>query len=207
MAPDSKFNAQQREHMESYYAEWYEVYTNKQDKNGLSPAKWKNQTADTILKSPLFYNQLPTAEDPVKGTTPEKWKQRLMEIFKNKATQDNLKGNKRSSKAHAGSGSHGPGGEVSLLASVKSFFTRPTLIGQRLLEIKEKEMIMQDANAWAKKAKEKVMKDANAQVDLVEETEEKEKIMKDTLARVKIILRAIQFYGPAAKAAWDALSP
>ncbi|KAF7336310.1 hypothetical protein MVEN_02179300 [Mycena venus] len=51
------------------------------------------------------------------------------------------------------------------------------------------------------------MKDANAQADLVEETEQKEKIMKDALARVKIILRAIQFYGPAAKAAWDALSP
>ncbi|KAJ7806034.1 hypothetical protein B0H14DRAFT_3484408 [Mycena olivaceomarginata] len=81
---------------------------------------------------------------------------------------------------------------------------RPTLTGRRLVEIEEKEEIMKDANARAKAEKEKIMKDANARADLLEEIEEKEKIMQE--ARAKSMLRAIQFYNPAVKAAWNALS-
>jgi hypothetical protein len=73
-----------------------------------------------------------------------------------------------------------------------------------LVEIEEKEEIMKDANARAKAEKEKIMKDANARADLLEEIEEKEKIMQE--ARAKSMLRAIQFYNPAVKAAWNALS-
>ncbi|KAJ7695546.1 hypothetical protein B0H14DRAFT_2588490 [Mycena olivaceomarginata] len=211
MAPDSKFTPPQLAHIASYYAEWDEVYANKQDKTGDTPARWKNKTADAILKSPLFFNQLPTVEeDSSRGTTLDKWKKRLVERFKNKKTQDNLKGsNSRPSpsNANAGGGSHAThsqSSEVSPLASARSFFMRPTLTGRRLVEIEEKEEIMKDANARAKAEKEKIMKDANARADLLEEIEEKEKIMQE--ARAKSMPRAIQFYKPAVKAAWNALS-
>ncbi|KAJ7845876.1 hypothetical protein B0H14DRAFT_3454793 [Mycena olivaceomarginata] len=156
MAPDSKFTPPQLAHIASYYAEWDEV--------------WKNKTADAILKSPLFFNQLPTVEeDSSRGTTLDKWKKRLVERFKNKKTQDNLKGSSNSrpspSNANAGGGSHAThsqSSEVSPLASARSFFMRPTLTGRRLVEIEEKEEIMKDANARAKAEKEKIMKDANA---------------------------------------------
>ncbi|KAF7362881.1 hypothetical protein MVEN_00638000 [Mycena venus] len=152
MVSDSKFTKDQVAHIEGYLDELKEAIVSDTEKT------WKDETAQKILKSELFLDQLPSkAKDDARGGTPDDWEKCLQAKFRNMKAK--IQRRQRAAELAGSSGGSSSrvlanvgGGDVQSSGGSHSFFGRPKLTGLKLFELKHKQAILDNAKVLAAEA-------------------------------------------------------
>ncbi|KAJ6559588.1 hypothetical protein B0H19DRAFT_1260299 [Mycena capillaripes] len=137
MGRRSQFSAEQEVHIASFFSDLERTW----ELNASAVAKWKEEKANEIIKSPVFLDKLPSkAQDADRGASPLL---RIKTKFRNHLTGYQTKrgtGSTGQSRSNATGTSKASGDDG--LTSSKSFLVRPTLTARRLFEIERKEAIL-----------------------------------------------------------------